>query len=99
MKRDLCGKYGYEIGGRSPQGERGLKQGAVPRLNDARGRSPQGERGLKPDQVWPDSVQWNSRSPQGERGLKPGLDRQPIGDAVRRSPQGERGLKLCYLGL
>ena len=53
---------------------------------------------MKPDQVWPDSVQWNSRSPQGERGLKPGLDRQPIGDAVRRSPQGERGLKLTVLG-
>ena len=47
-----------------------MKLGAVPLINDARGRSPQGERGLKPDQVWPDSVQWNSRSPQGERGLK-----------------------------
>ena len=31
MKRDLCGKYGYEIGGRSPQGERGLKHALIRR--------------------------------------------------------------------
>ena len=58
------------IQGRSPQGERGLKQFLWRAEVQAAGRSPQGERGLKLPRPERRPLAYGRRSPQGERGLK-----------------------------
>ena len=82
-------------GGRSPQGERGLKSRSGSRSDSYPRRSPQGERGLKlgdNEQI----IVPHGRSPQGERGLKFLGSRAGSLDIGGRSPQGERGLKSPY---
>ena len=55
--------------GRSPRGERGLKQSEVLESIMDGSRSPRGERGLKP-RMYPAAYEATRRSPRGERGLK-----------------------------